>query len=73
MSVLPEKMNSDTTRSLAGLRKSLDSVKLKPVSRLTKREQWVLLIVVGLLLTGWAVKTYRTAHPSPAMIQSAKP
>jgi hypothetical protein len=34
------------------------------VNRLTKQEQWVLCIVLGLLLTGWAVKTYRTAHPS---------
>jgi len=33
------------------------------VNRLTKQEQWVLCIVLGLLLTGWAVKTYRTAHP----------
>jgi|GEM_PF-607222 len=30
---------------------------------LTKQEQLVLCIVVGLLLTGWAVKTYRAAHP----------
>src|SRR5438270_514839 len=34
------------------------------VNRLTKQELWVLCIVVGLLLTGWAVKAYRTAHPS---------
>jgi len=33
------------------------------VNRLTKQEQLVLCIVVGLLLTGWAVKAYRTAHP----------
>ena len=31
--------------------------------RLTKQEQLVLVIVIGLLLTGWAVKAYRTAHP----------
>ncbi|MGA3284514.1 MAG: hypothetical protein ABSD57_08655 [Verrucomicrobiota bacterium] len=30
---------------------------------LTKQEQLVLCIVLGLLLTGWAVKTYRAAHP----------
>jgi hypothetical protein len=30
---------------------------------LTKQEQLVLCIVVGLLLTGWMVKWYRTAHP----------
>ena len=41
---------------------------------LTKQEQLVLSIVLGLLLTGWAVKAYRAAHP-PATnpIQSAKP
>jgi hypothetical protein len=33
------------------------------VNYLTKQEQLVLCIVLGLLLTGWAVKTYRTAHP----------
>lgn len=32
------------------------------VNRLTKQERLVLCIVVGLLLTGWAVKAYRTAH-----------
>jgi hypothetical protein len=43
------------------------------VNRLTRQEQIVLCIVVGLLLTGWAVKWYRTAHPAPAVTQSAKP
>jgi hypothetical protein len=37
------------------------------VNRLTKREQLVLCIVVGLLLLGWAVKAYRAAHP-PAYV-----
>jgi hypothetical protein len=36
---------------------------------LTKQEQWVLYIVVVLLLTGLAVKAYRTAHPPPAVSQ----
>jgi hypothetical protein len=31
---------------------------------LTKQEQWVLLMVVSLLVLGWAVKTYRLSHPS---------
>jgi hypothetical protein len=31
-----------------------------------------LVIVLGLLLTGWVVKTYRTAHP-PTVNQEAKP
>jgi hypothetical protein len=44
------------------------------VKGLTKQEQLVLCIVLGLLLTGWAVKTYRTAHPPPATTtQPAKP
>lgn len=38
--------------------------------RLTKQEQLVLCLILGLLLTGWAVKTYRTAHPAQASNQS---
>ncbi|MDD5141104.1 MAG: hypothetical protein PHY43_12690 [Verrucomicrobiales bacterium] len=40
---------------------------------LTKQEQLVLCIVLGLLLTGWAVKTYRTAHPPVAAARPATP
>ena len=40
---------------------------------LTKQEQLVLITVVGLLLTGWAVKVYRAAHPPAAVVQPAKP
>jgi hypothetical protein len=36
------------------------------MNRLTRQEQMMLCIVLGLLLTGWAVKAYRTAHPSAA-------
>jgi uncharacterized repeat protein (TIGR04138 family) len=43
------------------------------VNRLTKQEQMFLIIVLGLLLTGWAVKTYRTAHPPSATVQEIKP
>jgi len=53
------------------------------VNRLTKQEQLVLCVVLGLLLTGWAVKTYRAAHfagtksdegpPAPVATQQAKP
>jgi hypothetical protein len=39
--------------------------------RLTKQEQWVLCIVLGLLLTGWAVKAYRTAHPPESVAAPA--
>jgi hypothetical protein len=40
---------------------------------LTKQEQLVLCVIVGLLLTGWCVKTYRAAHPPAAPVQSDKP
>jgi hypothetical protein len=46
---------------------------LVPVNHLTKQEQLVLCIVLGLLLTGWAVKTYRAAHPSAAATRVAAP
>jgi hypothetical protein len=37
------------------------------VNWLTKQEQMVLWLIVVLLLTGWAVKTWRTAHPPAAV------
>ena len=40
---------------------------------LTKQEQLVLALMTFLLLTGWAVKTYRTAHPPVLVNQMAKP
>jgi len=43
------------------------------VNRLTKQEQWVLSIALGLLLTGWAVKTYRAAHPPGQALEQAHP
>jgi hypothetical protein len=45
---------------------------VKCVNRLTKQEQLVLGVVLGLLLTGWAVKTYRVAHPRPQILEPAK-
>jgi hypothetical protein len=42
------------------------------VNRLTKQEQLFLIIVLGLLLTGLAVKTYRTAHPPMTIVQQVK-
>jgi len=36
------------------------------VLKLTRQEQLVLSIVLGLLLVGWAVKAWRLAHPDPA-------
>ena len=41
--------------------------------QLTRQEQLVLCVVIALLLTGWAVKTYRTAHPSTAASLSTQP
>jgi uncharacterized membrane protein (DUF4010 family) len=41
------------------------------VNRLTKQEQLVLCIVLGLLLAGWAVKTYRAAHPTTVATRMA--
>jgi len=43
------------------------------VKGLTKQEQLVLCVVLGLLLTGLAVKTYRAAHPPTTTTQPAKP
>jgi hypothetical protein len=40
---------------------------------LTKQEQMVLSIVLGLLLTGWAVKAYRTAHPPAQAAETLRP
>ena len=39
---------------------------------LTRQEQIVLCIVIGLLLTGLLVKYYRAAHPPAAVSQSAR-
>jgi hypothetical protein len=58
----------------ASLRQTICLAKLSPVKSLTKQEQLFLVIVLGLLLTGWAVKTWRIAHPPPAAAtQQAKP
>jgi len=43
------------------------------VNYLTRPEQMFLIVVLGLLLTGWAVKTYRAAHPPMAAVQPVKP
>jgi hypothetical protein len=38
--------------------------------RLTKQEQTVLVMVIGLLLLGWVVKAYRaTTPPGPSIPQ----
>jgi len=40
---------------------------------LTKQEQMVLCIVIGLLMMGLLVKFYRAEHPPATTSQSAKP
>jgi len=41
--------------------------------RLTRQEQLVLCTVIALLLTGWTVKAYRTAHPPAQPNAAAQP
>jgi hypothetical protein len=43
------------------------------VNRLTKQEQLVICIIAGLLLLGWAVKAYRTAHQPAQTAEQSKP
>jgi hypothetical protein len=44
------------------------------MNRFSNQEQLMLCIVLGLLLAGWAVEAYRTAHPAPASVaEEAKP
>lgn len=39
------------------------------VNRLTRQEQLVLCLVLGLLVVGLVVKTYRLAHPPVTAVQ----
>jgi len=39
---------------------------------LTKQEQFIICIVIGLLVTGLTVKYYRTAHPATTSSQPVK-
>ncbi|HSH16436.1 MAG TPA: hypothetical protein VLD18_10405 [Verrucomicrobiae bacterium] len=42
--------------------------------KLTRQEQLVLSVVLGLLLVGWAVKVWRLAHPDvPPLVDSGTP
>ena len=45
---------------------------IAPVKFLTKQEQLALFLIFVLLLTGWAVKTWRAAHPAAAAPLSQK-
>jgi len=46
---------------------------IHPVNRLTKQEQLVICVIAGLLLLGWAVKSYRLAHPPTQTAEQFKP
>jgi hypothetical protein len=39
---------------------------------MTKQEQLVISIIIGLLLVGWAVKTWRTANPPAPEVGQVK-
>ena len=45
---------------------------LSDVHRLTRQEQMVLCIILGLMLTGWGVKAYRAAHPPAQAAEAAQ-
>jgi len=38
---------------------------------LTRQQEWAIGLVIFLLLTGWAVKTWRLAHPPQTAEESA--
>jgi hypothetical protein len=42
------------------------------VKYLTKQEQIVLILTIALVLAGWAVKVYRTAHPAAPAVWRQK-
>lgn len=43
------------------------------MNRLSQQERLMLCIVMALLLAGWALAAYRTAHPAiPVMTDSAE-
>ena len=42
------------------------------VKFLTKQEQTVLCLVILLLLTGWAVKAWRTTHPGVSAVEAVR-
>jgi hypothetical protein len=44
----------------------LEGLYIPRVFRLTRQEQLVFCVVLGLLLVGWAVKAWRTSHPAAA-------
>ena len=43
------------------------------MNRLTRQEQIALCIILSLLVLGWGVKAYRTAHPKASAAETTKP
>jgi hypothetical protein len=41
------------------------------MNRMTPQEQLMLCLVMTLLLAGWAVAAYRTAHPAVAAVSDS--
>ena len=60
-------------RVISPLRNPGPGTRLPTMHRLTKQEQLVLCIILGLLLTGWAVKAHRTAHPPAQAVEMSEP
>lgn len=54
------------------LRSADGSGRFRRMGHLTKQEQLVLCAIIGLLLVGWAVKTWRTANPPPLAVEQVK-
>jgi hypothetical protein len=65
----PVRQKPDTTQTCRFENKRY----INAVNYLTKQEQMVLIIVLGLLFIGWTIKAYRTAHPSAVAMQPVKP
>jgi hypothetical protein len=65
----PGRQKPDTTQTCRFENKRY----INAVNYLTKQEQMVLIIVLGLLFIGWTIKAYRTAHPSTVAVQPVKP
>jgi len=62
MAILPHALIGQL-EAICGIVILQDSSYSSAVIHLTKQEQKVLCVVLLLLLLGWSVKTYRTAHP----------
>ena len=73
----PGQMPASGAQPSASHRRSLCKAPLpaiiSSVRYLTKQEQLVLCIIISLLLLGYSVKTYRTAHPPAQPAETSEP